>query len=85
MNEEKKVTLTLSLDVDEVIRQLVSTASREQLMEAIKQIDLEMQDWDFTLQLADHFSALKVEYGRELASDEGDARSTVDIRPPRDA
>lgn len=44
-------------------------ATREDLIEFVKDLDAEMQEWDFTLALCDHFAKLKLEHEREEAED----------------
>ena len=39
--------------------------SRDELLTFIKELDQEIGDWDFTLEIADHFAALRLEYEQE--------------------
>lgn len=42
---------------------------RRDLLELVKELDEAMQDWDFTLELADHFDKLRAEHAKEEAED----------------
>lgn len=42
--------------------------SNEELLQFIKDIDLEIGEWDFTLALHEHFAKLKAEHDAEQAT-----------------
>jgi hypothetical protein len=39
------------------------------MIEFVKELDEALGDWDFTLELAEHFAKLKLEHEREAAED----------------
>lgn len=62
--------MTFSIDID--IGELADKAcgnDRSALIEFVKDLDLKMADWDFTLALCEHFSALKIQWELEQAAD----------------
>ena len=81
-----QINLTLSLDIDDVVEKLITTCKHDHLLQIIKDIDASMEDWAFTLELADHFCELKDVWEREQDVDAaaGCITLTTDIRPPKD-
>lgn len=76
-----KIGLTFALDIDDLIAALIQQAGPARLFEAIKEIDAAVEDWDFTLGLADHFETLRREYEQDEKAQSG--AETISIRPPR--
>ena len=62
------IDVTINLDRDQLINDLVRSNTRQEVMEFITALDLKMADWDFTLDLYNHFDKLKKDYEKEVAS-----------------
>lgn len=62
--------ITVTVDLETLADNATDRHSREELIQFIKDIDLKMGDWDFTLELWEHFEGLKKEHDREKAEDE---------------
>lgn len=52
---EETVTLQCIVDVDLLVRTIADDLSHEGVLDLVKKLDLEMQDYDFTKQLRDYF------------------------------
>ncbi len=72
--EKKKmpdtVHLSLDIEVDELAEQLGQAMSRDDAIALVKALDEQMQEWDFTLALYEHFAKLKKDYDAEEAEDQ---------------
>lgn len=84
MAETDQINFTLSLDAEDVVVKLLTSVRREKLLQIIKDIDAGVEDWDFTMELADHFSSLRSDWEKKQDEDamEHAANTTVSIRPP---
>lgn len=54
-----------SLDISVLIERLAAQLDRDELLEFIKKLDLEVSDWDFTNRLTAYFDDQKVVYENE--------------------
>lgn len=53
---------------------LVKNLNQEDLLKLVKNIDEAVAEWEFTLQLCDHFDGLRKEHTAEVIADETPAR-----------
>ena len=56
-----KTQITIELDAEEI----ADGMDRDECIQFIKELDEQMQDWDFTLELCEHFEKLKKEWQKE--------------------
>lgn len=59
------VNVTLPVNLEELVYSFVQEVDQEKILKFIKQVDLMVADWDFTLKLFKHFSNLRKEYMKE--------------------
>lgn len=85
MAGSNQINLTLSLDVEDLVGKLITTANRNQLLQVIKDIDASVHDWNFTMVLAEHFNGVRTEWEEDngVEAMERAACETVSIRPPK--
>jgi hypothetical protein len=62
-------TRTLRAVVELDVDTLAAEMSNAEGLQFVKDFDLSMGDWDFTLALADHFDKLRAEHAKERAED----------------
>lgn len=86
MDGTDQVTFTISLDADEIVAKLLTSLDHDKLLQIIKELDAGVQDWDFTLELADHFEQQRSQWEAEQDEEamERAAVPTMDIRPPKE-
>ena len=51
-----KISIELQIDVDELVRNLHMSLSRDEMFDLIKRLDLSEADYDFTKRLHDYFT-----------------------------
>lgn len=64
-----EISQTVTLDAEELVRSVRYDRNYEELLEFIKEIDLRVGEWDFTLKLCEHFAELKKEHEKEQEED----------------
>jgi hypothetical protein len=59
------IQLAVSVDADSIMASGMDTRA---MVEFIKELEEAVGDWDFTLELAEHFAKLKAEHEREVTT-----------------
>jgi len=68
-----KIIHNSSIDTNEIISDLITSLTHEDLIEFVKELDREVSDYDFTKELRDHFFKEMEEEDDEIdVSDYGD-------------
>ena len=57
-----KVRVNVEVDSSEIIGVLCEDLSEKELIQFIKDLDLSMANWEFTIKLCEHFAKLKEEF-----------------------
>lgn len=73
----------IQLDESHLIESLSEDLSRDELVDFVKKLDDQQQDWDFTEKLYEHFALLHQDFLKESAEDE--AKRAAEERCPRAA
>lgn len=66
----EKPMMTIPIRVDLDADDIAGNASRDEALEFVKALDHAFHDWDFTLELYEHFAKLKQEHVRETVEDQ---------------
>lgn len=64
-----KTTIEVSVDLEDLARDVISGGNRETLLKLIQFIDLRVGEWDFTLALCGYFAEKKKEFDAEEAAE----------------
>jgi hypothetical protein len=68
-NSNQKVRIGIEVSVFDLADEIIAVCEHEGIIELIKSIDERVGEWDFTLQLCEHFAKLAEEQKREVAED----------------
>ena len=60
------IRMEFDIDIDDLTCDICVRLNHEQAIKLIKDIDIYQQNWDFTLEIYDHFKKLKDEYDQEV-------------------
>lgn len=64
-----EINLTVEIKKDELIESITNELNYDELIDFIKKIDYSISDWDFTLEIYEHFKQLKKVYDKEVEKD----------------
>ena len=68
----KNLTLTVEVSSESLVESMIDDADHDALIELIKDIDLRIADWDFTLKLCDYFANQRETYDQEAEAAKDD-------------
>ena len=68
----KNLTLTVEVSSESLVESMIDDADHDALIELIKDIDLRIADWDFTLKLCDYFAKQRETYDQEAETAKDD-------------
>lgn len=60
-----KIRISNEVDFHELVCNIIGSLDHDQIVEFIKELDSDCEDWDMTLELCTHFAILKEEYDKE--------------------
>ena len=69
--KRKTITMNVTTDEDRLLDAILEAMDYEGLIKIITRIDEEIADWDFTMKLVEHFTALAKEHEADVAKVDG--------------
>lgn len=57
--------IAISINEDDIIENLTKKLNREELIDFVKKLDMQVAEWDFTLELLKYFEEQKHVYDQE--------------------
>jgi hypothetical protein len=58
--------MTVNVDKNDLIKSMDMDLTHDEIFEFIKDLDLSIADWDFTLRLCDYFDTARIAYNNEV-------------------